>query len=60
LSVFLNPQARRATSLASRFVPSVFALVIFVFRKARTAGHQVSIVVARVVASGMSASAHQR
>jgi hypothetical protein len=40
-------------------MPSVRALVSPVVRNTSTAGHQVSIVSARVVSSGISASAHQ-
>jgi hypothetical protein len=46
--------------LINRFVPSVRAFVIPVVRNTSIAGHQVSIVSASVVSSGMSASAHQR
>jgi hypothetical protein len=60
LSRFRKPQAARFTCLINRFVPSVRALVIPVVRNTSIAGHQVSIVSASVVSSGMSASAHQR
>jgi hypothetical protein len=46
--------------LISRFVPSVRALVSPVVKKTSIAGHQVSIVSANVVSSGICASAHQR
>jgi hypothetical protein len=60
LSRFLNPQAARFTCLINLFVPSVRAFVSPVSRNTSIAGHQVSIVSARVVSSGMSASAHHR
>ena len=43
---------------ASRFVPSVRAFVSPVVRNTSIAGHQVSIVSANVVSSGIRASAH--
>jgi hypothetical protein len=45
--------------LINRFVPSVRAFVSPVVRNTSMAGHHVSIVSARVVSSGMRASAHQ-
>ena len=46
-SVLRTPQATRLTCLNSRLTPSLRALLRPVCRKARIAGHQVSIVVAR-------------
>ena len=59
MSRFRKPQAARFTCLISLFVPSVRAFVIPVVRNTSIAGHQVSIVSARVVSSGIRASAHQ-
>jgi hypothetical protein len=55
-----EPAGGALTCLISRLVPSVRALVSPVVRNTSIAGHQVSIVSAKVVGSGMSASAHQR
>jgi len=46
--------------LINRIVPSVRAFVIPVVKNTSIAGHQVSIVSARVVSSGICALAHQR
>ena len=58
-SVLRKPQATRLTCLTRRFIPSVRALVMPVSMNAKMAGHHASIVVARRVSSGSSASAHQ-
>ncbi len=56
VSRFLNPNAIRAVSLISRFVPSVPALPIRVWSCARICGHQASTVSASRVASVRSAA----
>ena len=59
-SVLRKPQATRLVFLMIRLKPSVRALVTFIVNATWMAGHQVSMVVARRVVSGVSACAASR
>ena len=59
LSAFLNPNALRVTSLITRLMPSLLALLWPVSMNAAISVPQRSTVAARVRTSGVSESAHQ-